>query len=77
MRRAAPLVSAVVTAASAVLGGGATAAQADDESRCNGPHTGLIVIDNCGADSWLEVDRTLDTLLASLGTAGSDHEGGE
>ncbi|MCQ6246289.1 hypothetical protein [Streptomyces malaysiensis] len=41
-----------------------------------GPHSGLVVIDNSGADSWLEVDRTLNTLLLSRGTAGSDHDGG-
>ncbi|MBL1116354.1 hypothetical protein JK364_28750 [Streptomyces sp. 110] len=39
-------------------------------------HNGLLVIDNSGADSWLEVDRTLNTLLLSRGTAGSDHDGG-
>ncbi|MFJ1990271.1 hypothetical protein [Streptomyces sp. DASNCL29] len=39
-------------------------------------HNGLVVIDNSGADSWLEVDRTLNTLLLSRGTAGSDHDGG-
>ncbi|WP_234364906.1 hypothetical protein [Streptomyces sp. RTd22] len=41
-----------------------------------GPHIGLVVIDNSFADSWLEIDRTLDTLLLSAGTAGSDHESG-
>ncbi|WP_413806463.1 hypothetical protein [Streptomyces sp. OE57] len=39
-------------------------------------HNGLVVIDNSGADSWLEVDRTLNALLLSRGTAGSDHDGG-
>ncbi|MCQ8192896.1 hypothetical protein [Streptomyces rugosispiralis] len=39
-------------------------------------HNGLVVIDNSAADSWLEVDRTLNTLLLSRGTAGSDHDGG-
>ncbi|MBA6441404.1 MULTISPECIES: hypothetical protein [Streptomyces] len=39
-------------------------------------HNGLVVVDNSGADSWLEVDRTLNTLLLSRGTAGSDHDGG-
>jgi hypothetical protein len=39
-----------------------------------GSHIGLVVIDNSFADSWLEIDRTLDTLLLSAGTAGSDHE---
>ncbi|KOG52766.1 hypothetical protein ADK76_30875 [Streptomyces griseoflavus] len=37
---------------------------------------GLLVVDNSSADSWLEVDRTLNTLLAGKGTAGSDHDGG-
>ncbi|MEV7680129.1 hypothetical protein AB0O64_16475 [Streptomyces sp. NPDC088341] len=37
---------------------------------------GLIVIDNSSADSWLEIDRTLNTLLLAKGTAGSDHDGG-
>lgn len=41
-----------------------------------GSHNGLVVIDNSHADSWLEVDRTLNTLIASKGTAGSDHDGG-
>ncbi|WP_143172649.1 hypothetical protein [Actinacidiphila paucisporea] len=40
-----------------------------------GSNNGLVIIDNSGADSWLEVDRTLNTLLQSQGTAGSDHDG--
>ncbi|MFJ6016596.1 hypothetical protein [Streptomyces sp. NPDC092952] len=37
----------------------------------------LITIDNSNADSWLEVDRTLNVLgPLSKGTAGSDHDGG-
>jgi hypothetical protein len=43
------------------------------------PQSGLsvITIDNSGADSWLEVDRTLNMLAPlSKGTAGSDHDGG-
>ncbi|MCX4549413.1 hypothetical protein OG204_19825 [Streptomyces sp. NBC_01387] len=37
----------------------------------------LITIDNSNADSWLEVDRTLNILGPfSKGTAGSDHDGG-
>lgn len=35
----------------------------------------LLRIDNSGADSWLEVDRTLNSQVASEGTAGSDHDG--
>lgn len=41
-----------------------------------GTSVGLLVVDNSGADSWLEVDRTLNTLLGGKGTAGSDHDGG-
>ncbi|MFJ7198112.1 MULTISPECIES: hypothetical protein [unclassified Streptomyces] len=37
----------------------------------------LVTIDNSNADSWLEVDRTLNVLAPlSKGTAGSDHDGG-
>lgn len=58
----------------------ARATQDDDEPEApapvTGPHNGLVVIDNSSADSWLEVDRTLNTLLLSRGTAGSDHDGG-
>lgn len=37
----------------------------------------LVTIDNSNADSWLEVDRTLNVLgPLSRGTAGSDHDGG-
>jgi hypothetical protein len=36
-----------------------------------------VTIDNSNADSWLEVDRTLNVLGPfSKGTAGSDHDGG-
>ncbi|WP_073767328.1 hypothetical protein [Streptomyces sp. CB02923] len=41
-----------------------------------GTSVGLLVVDNSSADSWLEIDRTLNTLLAGKGTAGSDHDGG-
>lgn len=41
----------------------------------HGPNNGLLIIDNSNADSWLEVDRTLNTLISSQGTAGSDHDG--
>ncbi|WP_405998380.1 hypothetical protein [Streptomyces sp. NBC_00829] len=34
----------------------------------------LVLIDNSGADSWLEVDRTANS-QSGTGTAGSDHEG--
>lgn len=37
----------------------------------------VLTIDNSNADSWLEVDRTLNVLAPlSKGTAGSDHDGG-
>ncbi|MEV5599057.1 hypothetical protein [Streptomyces sp. NPDC052496] len=53
----------------------------DDEDETPAPPRagtaiGLLVVDNSSADSWLEVDRTLNTLLAGKGTAGSDHDGG-
>ncbi|MFJ1748735.1 hypothetical protein ACIOJD_21165 [Streptomyces sp. NPDC088116] len=49
----------------------------DDESgNVTGGNRGLLVIDNSYADSWLEIDRTLNTLINSRGTAGSDHDGG-
>ncbi len=41
----------------------------------HGANNGLLIIDNSNADSWLEVDRTLNTLISSQGTAGSDHDG--
>ncbi|WP_154686041.1 hypothetical protein [Streptomyces himastatinicus] len=51
-------------------------AEPEEPAPVAGPHIGLVVIDNSFADSWLEIDRTLDTLLLSAGTAGSDHESG-
>ncbi|MFH8405799.1 hypothetical protein ACH4FX_13620 [Streptomyces sp. NPDC018019] len=52
----------------------------DDDEEPPAPRSGttfgLLVVDNSSADSWLEVDRTLNTLLAGKGTAGSDHDGG-
>jgi hypothetical protein len=50
----------------------------DDEdvpAASHGSNHGLLIIDNSNADSWLEVDRTLNTLVGSKGTAGSDHDG--
>ncbi|MGR3931944.1 hypothetical protein [Streptomyces sp. BRA346] len=72
----------VLAATAGVLCGGQAAWPAASEASAApvaGSHTGLVVIDNVGidnsfADSWLEIDRTLDTLLLSAGTAGSDHE---
>ncbi|MEV7600688.1 hypothetical protein AB0O91_25285 [Kitasatospora sp. NPDC089797] len=34
----------------------------------------ITVVDNSGADSWLEVDRTANLPFGS-GSAGSDHDG--
>jgi hypothetical protein len=79
-----------VTAAGVLLGGGSwrsavAAAPAcgcdsqdadeDDPAPSHGSGNGLLIIDNSNADSWLEVDRTLNTLAGSKGTAGSDHDG--
>lgn len=78
---------AVVMAAGVLAGCGswqsAVAATAscdcDDEDEppppSHGSNHGLLIIDNSNADSWLEVDRTLNTLINSEGTAGSDHDG--
>ncbi|MGW6741436.1 hypothetical protein ACWGDX_11990 [Streptomyces sp. NPDC055025] len=88
--RGASTAGAVVAVAASVLcaGGTATAGPAvtpvearDDEDEARPEPTGnrsvgLIVIDNSYADSWLEIDRTLNTLLLAKGTAGSDHDGG-
>ncbi|MEU0839084.1 hypothetical protein ABZ370_06380 [Streptomyces sp. NPDC005962] len=53
---------------------GASGEEPEEPTPVAGSHIGLVVIDNSYADSWLEIDRTLDTLLLSAGTAGSDHE---
>ncbi|MFB7268936.1 hypothetical protein [Streptomyces sp. NPDC056244] len=90
LARGAATAGVAVAAAAGVLGGAASAAtpptpvtapQDDDEDDSPEPpqgnrSVGLIVIDNSFADSWLEIDRTLNTLLLSRGTAGSDHDGG-
>lgn len=59
--------------------GSQEAADQDEEPEpaapSHGSNHGLLIIDNSNADSWLEVDRTLNTLLDSQGTAGSDHDG--
>lgn len=59
--------------------GSQEAADQDEEPEpaapSQGSNHGLLIIDNSNADSWLEVDRTLNTLLDSQGTAGSDHDG--
>ncbi|MFE2033737.1 hypothetical protein ACFXBB_10835 [Streptomyces scopuliridis] len=72
--------SVIVAATTSVLCGAGTAQADDDEPERSGPvagrNVGLLVIDNSHADSWLEIDRTLNTLFRSKGTAGSDHDGG-
>jgi hypothetical protein len=72
--------TATAVALSVLCGGqlAAGAARAEGTER-SAPLFGLsvITIDNSGADSWLEVDRTLNMLAPlSKGTAGSDHDGG-
>ncbi|MFE2944308.1 hypothetical protein ACFXKG_35495 [Streptomyces sp. NPDC059255] len=73
-------VGVVAMAGASILCAGAGAQADDDDSSESGPvagrNVGLVVIDNSHADSWLEVDRTLNTLISSKGTAGSDHDGG-
>ncbi|WUH95265.1 hypothetical protein OG900_37325 [Streptomyces sp. NBC_00433] len=49
--------------------------EAEPPAPSHGSNNGLVIIDNSNADSWLEVDRTLNTQLGSQGTAGSDHDG--
>ncbi|MFJ2674030.1 MULTISPECIES: hypothetical protein [unclassified Streptomyces] len=72
--------SVLVAATTSVLCGAGTAQADDDEPEKSGPvagrNVGLLVVDNSHADSWLEVDRTLNMLFRSKGTAGSDHDGG-
>jgi len=83
-------VVAVLTAGALLGGGGAAVAQSagaangccgtrdggdDPPPPSHGDNHGLVIIDNSNADSWLEVDRTLNTLVGSKGTAGSDHDG--
>ncbi|MEV6419956.1 hypothetical protein [Streptomyces sp. NPDC051662] len=70
----------IVAATTSVLCGAGAAQADDDEPERSGPvagrNVGLLVIDNSHADSWLEIDRTLNMLFRSKGTAGSDHDGG-
>ncbi|MFF7555166.1 hypothetical protein [Streptomyces olivaceus] len=56
---------------------GAARADAPDGGMETTHGPSLVTIDNSNADSWLEIDRTLNTLAPlSKGTAGSDHDGG-
>ncbi|MEV7087948.1 hypothetical protein AB0O07_19005 [Streptomyces sp. NPDC093085] len=69
---------AATVAGASLLYGATCAAAAPAPAPAPAPagNVGLIVVDNSDADSWLEVDRTLNTLIGSKGTAGSDHDGG-
>ncbi|MCX4395987.1 hypothetical protein OG887_17535 [Streptomyces sp. NBC_00053] len=59
------------------LAAGAAWADAPDGGMETHHGPSLVTIDNSNADSWLEVDRTLNVLGPfSKGTAGSDHDGG-
>ncbi|MFC9753445.1 hypothetical protein [Streptomyces sp. NPDC056921] len=59
------------------LAAGAAWADAPDGGMETHHGPSVITIDNSNADSWLEVDRTLNVLAPlSKGTAGSDHDGG-
>jgi hypothetical protein len=65
----------VLCAAQCVEGAAQAAAPDGGMGTTYGPS--LVMIDNSNADSWLEIDRTLNTLAPlSKGTAGSDHDGG-
>ncbi|MFF5564852.1 hypothetical protein ACFY7Z_01170 [Streptomyces sp. NPDC012623] len=80
-RTARASTTGVAVAAGILCGGvGADVARADESpppaALTTGRNVGLVVIDNSHADSWLEVDRTLNFLIGSKGTAGSDHDGG-
>ncbi|MFD9816482.1 hypothetical protein [Streptomyces sp. NPDC059080] len=73
--------TAVAVAVGACCGVPWAAAPAAADAPAGGVEThhgpSLITIDNSHADSWLEVDRTLNILAPlSKGTAGSDHDGG-
>ncbi|MFF9477913.1 hypothetical protein [Streptomyces sp. NPDC014733] len=73
--------AAVAVAVGACCGAPWATAPAAADAPAGGMEThhgpSLITIDNSNADSWLEVDRTLNILAPlSKGTAGSDHDGG-
>ncbi|WP_241562212.1 hypothetical protein [Streptomyces hoynatensis] len=76
-----PKAQATAALAVGMLCGSAAAGTACADAPDGGMETthgpSLITIDNSNADSWLEVDRTLNMLAPfSKGTAGSDHDGG-
>ncbi|MFE7120491.1 hypothetical protein ACFU99_34195 [Streptomyces sp. NPDC057654] len=71
------LAIAVGLLCAAQLADGTARADAPDGGMETHHGSSLITIDNSNADSWLEVDRTLNVLgPLSKGTAGSDHDGG-
>ncbi|MDK0520150.1 hypothetical protein [Streptomyces sp. ML-6] len=73
----AALVIALGALCQGQLAAGAAWADAPDGGMETHHGPSLITIDNSNADSWLEVDRTLNVLgPLSKGTAGSDHDGG-
>ncbi|MFI9581920.1 hypothetical protein ACIHCQ_08755 [Streptomyces sp. NPDC052236] len=76
----ASVIGLVAALASILCGAGVAQADEDSEAETDGSgpgrNVGLLVIDNSRADSWLEMDRMLNTLIDSKGTAGSDHDGG-
>ncbi|MFK0253688.1 hypothetical protein [Streptomyces sp. NPDC090445] len=59
--------AAVPALAAALLGAAAAPAAAGGSL--------ITVVDNSGADSFLEVDRAANVQYRSSGTAGSDHDG--
>ncbi|MDI5968424.1 hypothetical protein POF50_003515 [Streptomyces sp. SL13] len=78
VRRYACRALLVTTGAGLLLGGTGGVSYANDDSPPATESRGAAfsLIDNSHADSWLEVDRTLNQQLGS-GTAGSDHDGAE
>ncbi|MFD0341663.1 hypothetical protein ACFVH0_23805 [Streptomyces sp. NPDC127117] len=73
----AALVVALGALCQGQLAAGAAWADAPDGGMETHHGPSLVTIDNSNADSWLEVDRTLNVLAPlSKGTAGSDHDGG-
>ncbi|MGW2179158.1 hypothetical protein ACWCXX_13905 [Streptomyces sp. NPDC001732] len=73
----AALVIALGALCQGQLAAGAAWADAPDGGMETHHGPSLVTIDNSNADSWLEVDRTLNVLgPLSKGTAGSDHDGG-
>ncbi|MFS8200407.1 hypothetical protein ACLVWQ_17190 [Streptomyces sp. CWNU-52B] len=73
----ATLAVAVGVLCAAQFAEGAARADAPDGGMETTHGPSLVTIDNSNADSWLEIDRTLNVLAPlSKGTAGSDHDGG-